>query len=98
MSMHYGAKAKVKYSNDQFTNFIDLSIGVLEGDALALYLFVIVVDYVMRVALADQSLGLKITNKVGTTTRIKTPAKYITDLDFADDIMLISDDAINSQK
>jgi hypothetical protein len=59
---------------------------------------VIVVDYVMRVASADQSLGLKITNKVGTTTRIKTPAKYIKDLDLADDIMLISDDAINSQK
>jgi Reverse transcriptase (RNA-dependent DNA polymerase) len=98
MSMYYGAKAKVKYSNDQFTNFIDLSIGVLQGGTLAPYLFVIVVDYGMRVALADQSLGLKITNKEGTTTRIKTPAKYITDLDFADDIMLISDDAINSQK
>jgi hypothetical protein len=49
----------------------------------------------MRVALADQSLGLKITNKVGTT---KSPAKCIKDLDFADDIMLISDDAINSEK
>jgi hypothetical protein len=45
----------VKYGNDQFINFIDLSIGVLqEGDTLAPYLFVIVVDYVMTVALADQ--------------------------------------------
>jgi hypothetical protein len=59
---------------------------------------VIVVNYVMRDALADQSLGLKITNNVGSTTRTKISAKYITDLDFADDIMLISDDAINSQK
>jgi Reverse transcriptase (RNA-dependent DNA polymerase) len=59
---------------------------------------VIVVDYVMRVALADQSLGLKIMNKEGTRARTLIPAKYITDLDFADDIMLISDDAINSQK
>jgi Reverse transcriptase (RNA-dependent DNA polymerase) len=99
LSLYYGVKAKVKYSNDQFTIFIDdLSIGVLQGDTLAPYLFVIVVDYVMRVALADQSLGLKITNKVGTRTRSTIPAKYITDLDFADDIMLISDDAINSQK
>jgi hypothetical protein len=96
--MYYGAKATVKYSNDQFTNFIDLSIGVLQGDTLTPYLFVIVVDYVVRVALADQSLGSKITNKVGTTTRIKTPAKYISNLDFADGIMLISDDAINCQK
>jgi Reverse transcriptase (RNA-dependent DNA polymerase) len=74
MYMYYGGKAKVKYSNDQFTNFIDLNIGGLQGDTLAPYLFVIVVDYVMRVALADQSLGLKITNKVGTSTRIKIRA------------------------
>ena len=52
MSMYYGAKAKVKYSNDQFTNFIDLSIEVLQGDTLAPYLFLIVVDYAMRVPLA----------------------------------------------
>jgi hypothetical protein len=96
--MYYGAKAKVKYRNDQFTNFIDLSIGVLEGDTSAPFLFVIVVDYVIRVALADHSLGLKITNKVGTSTRIKIPAKYITDLDFTDDIMLISDAAIKFSK
>jgi hypothetical protein len=94
----YGAKVKAKYGNDQFTNFIDHCIGVVQGDTLAPYLFVIVVDYVMRVALADQSLGLKITNKVGATTRTKILAKYMTDLDFADDIMLVSDDAINSQK
>jgi Reverse transcriptase (RNA-dependent DNA polymerase) len=48
--------------------------------------------------LADQSLGLNNNNTVGTKSRIKIPAKYIIDLDFADDIMLISDDAINSQK
>jgi diphthamide synthase (EF-2-diphthine--ammonia ligase) len=59
---------------------------------------VIVVYYVIRVDLADQSLGLKIANKVGTTTRIKIPTKYLTGLDFADDIMLVSDGAINSQK
>jgi hypothetical protein len=39
----------------------------------------IAVDYIMRVAFADQSLGLKITFKVGTTSRINT-AKYVTDL------------------
>jgi hypothetical protein len=59
---------------------------------------VIVVDYVMRVALANQCLGLKIANKVGTTTRVKIPAKYFSNLDFAEDIMLISDDATNSKK
>jgi hypothetical protein len=32
MSMYYEAKANVKYSDDQFTNFIDLSIGILRGE------------------------------------------------------------------
>jgi hypothetical protein len=63
-SVYYGAQAKVKYSNERFTNFIDLSIGVLKGDTFAPYLLVIVVNYARRVALTDQSLGLKITNKV----------------------------------
>jgi hypothetical protein len=77
-SVYYGERkqSKVKYtttslerisrqsynSNDQLTNFIDLSIGVLQGDTLLSTIllstvFVIVVDYVMRVALADQSLA-----------------------------------------
>jgi hypothetical protein len=50
------------------------------------------------VVLADQYQGLKIANKVGTKCRIKCPAHYTTDLVFADDIMLVSDDAISSQK
>jgi hypothetical protein len=49
---------------------------------LASYLFVIALDYAMREALNDQTLGIK----------------YITDLDFADDIMLISDNAVNAAK
>jgi hypothetical protein len=53
---------------------------------------VIVVDYTMRAALADQSLGLTI------NSHIKSRAKYTTALDFADNTMLVADDAINSQK
>jgi hypothetical protein len=33
-----------------------------------------------------------------TNSRLGCPAKYITDLDFADEIMLISDDGENAQK
>jgi hypothetical protein len=29
MSFYYGAQAKVRYDSDQFTNYIDISIGVL---------------------------------------------------------------------
>jgi hypothetical protein len=44
----------------------------------------------MRKVLLDQTLRLKIDNQVGTNTRPRWPAKCITDIDFADDIMLIS--------
>jgi hypothetical protein len=46
----------------------------------------------------DESLGFKITKKVGTTSHFKSPAEYIADLDFADDRMVVLDYAINSQK
>jgi hypothetical protein len=37
-------------------------------------------------------------NQELTVVAIKSSAEYVTDLDFADEIMLASDDAINSQK
>jgi hypothetical protein len=35
-------------------------------------------------ALSNASLGLQLTKKVGTRTRITTPATFLSDLDFAD--------------
>ena len=67
---------------------------MLQGDTLAPYLFIIVMDFILRTALdGDSSLGLKIKN--GTTRRY--PAKYLTDLAYADDITLITESAANAQ-
>ena len=86
MSLYFGAKAKVRYSGGKFTQFIDLSIGVLQGDTLAPYLFIIVLDFVLRIALdCNPSKGVML--KRGTR---RIPYKYLTDLDFADDIALFS--------
>jgi hypothetical protein len=52
---------------------------------LAPDLFAIVRDYAMRETLLDQSLGLKVANQVGTNSKPKYPARYITDLNFAED-------------
>jgi len=53
-----------------------------------------VLDFVLRTALdSDPSRGILI--KKGTTRRI--PNKYLTDLDFADDIALVSDSVDNAQ-
>jgi hypothetical protein len=94
MSLYVGARAKVRYDTDKFTDFINLSVGVLQGDTLAPYLFIIVMDFILRTALdGDTCLGLKIKN--GTTRRY--PAKYLTDLGYADDIALISSCDNNAQ-
>ena len=46
----------------------------------------------MRNAIPDPSLGFTLNERVGTRTRTIIEAKYLTDLDFADDIALISSD------
>ena len=43
---------------DGDTGFFDTLAGVLQGDALAPYLFAIVIEYTMRQALGDQELDL----------------------------------------
>jgi hypothetical protein len=98
MALYCGAKAKVKYSNDKFTDYISLSVGVLQGDTLAPYLFVIVLDYVLRMALENQKLGVRLSLPGGTRSRPAGLDTYLTDLDFADDIMLAAESATCAQE
>jgi hypothetical protein len=94
MSLYLGAKTAVKYKPDKSTDFIDLSVGVLQGDTLAPNLFVIVVDWVLRTSLdTHKALGVMI--KRGSSRRY--PHKYLTDLDFADDIALFAETNTNAQ-
>ena len=59
--------------------------GILQGDTLAPYLFVIVVDYLLRQSIDTlKSKGIDI--MPSKTSREKD--KYLTDLDYADDIAL----------
>ena len=96
MSVYYGATAAVK-SDVDISEFFDLGVGVLQGDTLAPYLFVLVIDWVMRNALIDPSLGFFIRDRVGTRSRCISPALYVSDLDFADDIAVLSSNATNMQ-
>ena len=36
---------------DRDTDYIDIVVGVLQGDTLALYLFIICLDYVLRTSI-----------------------------------------------
>ena len=76
MALYYGAKA-VDGEADPF----ELSAGVLQGDTLAPYL---------RHAIPDDTHGFTISPRVGTQSRTSSPAFVVSDLDFADDIALLS--------
>ena len=89
MALYYGAKVVVTTTDGEADPF-DLSAGVLQGDTLAPYLFVLVVDYVLRCAIPDDTHGFIISPRVGTRSRTHSPAVAVSDLDFADDIALLS--------
>ncbi|KAI8519977.1 hypothetical protein Bbelb_032340 [Branchiostoma belcheri] len=87
-SMYQGTKAKV-ITPDGETELFELYAGVLQGDTLAPYLFVIVLDYALRAAIEgrEEELGLHIEKRRSR----RVGPKVVTDLDFADDIALLSE-------
>ena len=93
--MYENTKARV-LSPDGETELFDIVAGVLQGDTLAPYLFVIVLDYALRVAIDGNEeafgfiLEMRRSRRVGPT--------IITDLDFADDIALLSNEIDQAQE
>ena len=81
---------------DGETVFFNIIAGVLQGDTLAPFLFAIVLDYVMRQALDD-----KVEDLVFYLDRKRSRRHHpivITDIDFADDIALISKEIGQAQE
>ena len=65
----------------------DIVAGVLQGDTLAPYLFIICLDYVLRTSIDKiRENGFELTKK----RSIRYPAKTITDADYADDIAILA--------
>ena len=92
--MYENTKARV-LSPDGETELFDILAGVLQGDTLAPYLFAIVLDYAMRKALEGrEDLGFTLANRRSR----RHPPVTITDLDFADDIALISEEIAEAQE
>ena len=85
--LYVNTKGKV-ITPDGDTELFDILAGVLQGDTLAPYLFIIALDYCMRQALGKHpEIGFTI--KPYRSRRFK--AERISDTDFADDIALIAD-------
>ena len=92
---YQNTKAKV-ITSDGDTDEFDISGGVLQGDTLAPYLFIIVLDYCMRSAINGREEQLGFTISPRRSRRVGP--RMITDLDFADDIALTSDSASQAQE
>ena len=86
MMVYRNTKVKVR-SPDGDTYYFDIVAGVLQGDTLAPYLFIIYLDYVLRTSID------KIKDNVFKLTKERSrryPAKTITDADYANDRALLA--------
>ena len=82
---------------DGETEKFEITAGVLQGDTLAPFLFIIVLDYAMRKALGngkEEELGFTLRERKSS----RHPKEVIADLDFADDIALLSDGIKQAQE
>ena len=93
--MYTNTKAKV-FSPDGETELFDITTGVLQGDTLAPFLFIIVLDYAMSKAMAgkEEELGFTLTPRRSR----RHPKVVLADLDFANDIALLSDEIAQAQE
>ena len=81
---------------DGETEFFKIIAGVLQGDTLAPYLFAIVLDYVLRNTFSgrEEELGFKLQKRKSR----RVPPVVVTDLDFADDLALLSEEIEQAQE
>ena len=86
MILYRNTKVKVR-SPDGDTEYFDIVAGVLQGDTLAPYHFIICLDYVLRTSIDKiRENGFQLTKKRSK----RYPAKTITDADYADDLALLA--------
>ena len=84
--MYTGTSSTVLSADGETPSFPILA-GILQGDTLAPFLFIIVVDYVLRISVDSISeKGYMLHPRRSS----RYPAAYLIDTDFADDIALVS--------
>ena len=85
MMLYRNTKVKVRLNGD--TDNFDIVAGVLQGDTLAPYFFIICLDYVIRTSIDKmKDNGFKLTKE--RTKRY--PAHTITDAEYANDVALLA--------
>ena len=93
-ALYVSTKAKV-ISPDGDTEIFNIHAGVLQGDTLAPFLFIIVLDYVLRISVDRlNGKGININPPLGK----RDPGFFLTDLDFADDLALLAENIKNLEE
>ena len=92
--LHSNSKAQV-ISPDGITETFLIQNGVLQGDNLAPFLFIIALDYAMRLAIdgRESEIGFEIERKKSR----RHPAVNVTDFSYADDVALFSKNIVEAQ-
>ncbi|KAL5252408.1 hypothetical protein ACHWQZ_G015245 [Mnemiopsis leidyi] len=93
-NVYTGTVAKI-LTAEGCTEEFDILAGVLQGDTLAPYLFIIVRDYIMTVAIDDNETEHGFTLKPAQSRRVVS--ETVTDAEFADDVALVTDSIEASQ-
>ena len=88
-------RAKVM-THDGETEYFQVTTGVLQGDTLVPYLFAIVLDHVLCQTYSGRELELGFQLERQRSRR--NPAINITDLDFADDLALLTEEIKQAQE
>ena len=87
--LYRNTKVKVRSPNGD-TEYFDIVAGVLQGNMLAPYLFIICLDYVLWTSIDKiRENGFELTKKRSR----RYPAKTITDAGYADDIAILANTA-----
>ena len=92
--LNTGTKTKV-LSPDGEIDIFEILAGILQGDTLAPYIFAIMIDYAMRKATGNDALELEF--KLDRKRSRRHNPDVITDLDFADDIALVTEELEQAQ-
>ena len=87
MIKRYGANVSLCSTPAMETDYFDIVAGVLQGDTLVPYLFIICLDYVLRTSIDKiKENGFELTKKRSR----RYPTKTITNADYANDIVILA--------
>ena len=93
MILYRNTKVKVR-SPDGDTDYFDIVAGVLQGDTLAPYLFIICLDYMLRTSIDKiKENGFELTKKRSK----RYPTKTITNADYTDDIAILANTPVQAE-